>query len=68
MKTPTVSVTEERYVQALDDSEGWCNTCNDFTRPETEPDARGYECPLCGEPSVLGAEEALMEDRFYIDE
>lgn len=26
-----------------------------------EPDARGYECELCGERAVYGIEELLME-------
>jgi CRISPR/Cas system-associated protein Cas10 (large subunit of type III CRISPR-Cas system) len=25
-----------------------------------EPDARKYECEVCGEPGVYGAEELLM--------
>jgi predicted RNA-binding Zn-ribbon protein involved in translation (DUF1610 family) len=38
---------------------GVCLACGEDV-PHVEPDARGYECPCCGEHQVYGAEEALM--------
>lgn len=43
---------------ALDNSLGWCTGCADFTRECTEPDAEGYDCPVCESDSVVGAELA----------
>jgi len=31
-----------------------------FPTMDVEPDAADYECDQCGEPTVVGAEEALM--------
>lgn len=56
-KQPTL----ERIQEADDANEGWCSTCNDWTRGETEPDAEEYECPVCGENSVYGTLAVLME-------
>ena len=50
----------DRIQEATEMSEGWCTTCNDFTTGCCEPDAREYECELCGENTVYGAEEALF--------
>jgi Zn finger protein HypA/HybF involved in hydrogenase expression len=54
-------VASEEFNQAVNDYQGWCSTCHEFTRDMTEPDARGYDCPECGEDTVCGAEEALVE-------
>lgn len=50
----------ERYQSAVDLSEGWCSSCERWTADQVEPDAEGYECPRCGERTVLGAEQALI--------
>ena len=57
-------VTEEQYNKASEQYLGWCTNCKDFTREQTEPDAKGYECPVCTEHTVMGAENALMSDEF----
>jgi hypothetical protein len=53
-------VTEEKYLEAANDYIGWCSVCKEFTRESTEPDAEDYDCPVCGEDSVMGAEQALL--------
>lgn len=40
--------------------EGFCVRCKEWTSDGVEPDAEGYECPDCGEPAVMGAENALI--------
>lgn len=45
-------------VQA-DQMVGFCLACG-AERDCTEPDARGYECPVCGERKVYGAEEIML--------
>jgi hypothetical protein len=55
-----VKVSVEDYNEAVDQYLGWCPLCEDFTRDSTEGDAEDYECELCGEDSVMGAENALL--------
>lgn len=53
-------MTEQEYLQAVEDNMGFCTTCHAFTREGTEPDAEGYDCPQCGELTVMGAEQAML--------
>jgi hypothetical protein len=59
------SITVERIMQACErhrmtlDDPGLCLTCGN-EQTNVEPDARGYECEACGEPTVYGAEELLL--------
>jgi Zn finger protein HypA/HybF involved in hydrogenase expression len=61
-------VSGERYELACNNYEGWCRTCQKFTRCETEPDACNYECPECGLKTVMGAEEAICSGDLMIAE
>ena len=40
-------------------NDGICTSCG-RTVHSVEPDAHGYTCPFCKQPSVCGAEELLM--------
>lgn len=55
-------VTLEQVMEAVaeDDSIGFCKACGAETSG-VEPDARNYECEVCGERQVFGAEELLIE-------
>lgn len=61
-------VTVEEYEDATQSYRGWCTTCQDFTRDSTEPDAEGYDCPVCGGDTVMGAEQAMLCEKFAIVE
>lgn len=61
-----VKVDIWEYNEAVDQYLGWCTNCEDFTRDSTEPDATEYDCPECGENSVMGAENALLEGLFTL--
>lgn len=61
-------ITEEEYHDAVEQSQGWCKKCKEFTRDETEPDAQDYNCPKCEENTVVGAEDALLEGLFGFKE
>lgn len=66
MKTHKPVITTARYISASEDDEGFCTICEDFTDDCCEPDAREYECPICGHNSVFGAEEALLMGHFIL--
>lgn len=61
-------ITEARYTEATDGYEGWCTVCRDFTRDQTEPDAHDYDCPVCDNKTVVGAEDALIMGLFTFKE
>lgn len=50
----------EEITEAMGLSEGYCVNCGEFTRDCTEPDAEDYDCPECGENSVMGAEQMCI--------
>ena len=50
----------EAITEAMDQYLGYCVKCGDFTREMTEPDAEEYDCPVCGEDSVMGAEQMCI--------
>ncbi len=60
-RKPTVTVPLDEYQLAVADDMGWCIDCQEFTRDMCEPDACEYDCPECGQNTVYGAEEALLE-------
>lgn len=53
-------LTYEEYLEEEDLHSGYCTECDDLTHDCCEPDAQGYECPVCGENSVYGLAEALL--------
>ena len=55
------------YEDAVERYLGWCTSCKDFTREQTEPDAEEYLCPICDEDTVFGAENAYIDGLFEID-
>lgn len=59
-------ISEEEFWDFANSYEGYCSSCEDFTRLTTEPDARNYDCPECGQNTVCGAEEALVEGLICI--
>jgi hypothetical protein len=62
----TLIIAQSMFDEAMEMYLGWCPYCRGFTRDETEPGARGYDCPECGERGVLGAEEAFLQGEFSI--
>ena len=59
------SVTQDRVIEAVErhnttlDNPGICLSCGE-EQDGCEPDARKYECELCGEQQVYGADEILL--------
>ena len=56
-----MKIDTEHYQEMCDSYMGYCPDCQDFTCPNTEPDAYGYLCPECGEMEVMGTEQALLD-------
>lgn len=42
---------------------GFCLACGERAEG-VEPDARRYECEICGEEQVYGAEEIVLKNMF----
>ncbi len=52
---------QDIYMLRNEEMAGWCTRCADWTRSgDVEGDAEGYECPVCGEHTVMGAEEWML--------
>jgi hypothetical protein len=70
MKTTKVSFNE--YKDATNNYRGWCTVCKEFTRDNTEPDIRpgepGYDCPVCEENTVMGAEDAMITGHIWFED
>jgi len=60
-------ITEAEYRDATNNYLGWCTGCEEFTRDNTEPDARGYDCPKCREYTVMGAEDAVLTGEITVE-
>lgn len=59
-------MTEREYIQADNDSQGFCLACG-ADAYGVEPDARQYECEACGSPKVYGIPELLMMGLVKLD-
>lgn len=55
------TVTMAEYRLYRNEYWGFCTACQEWTEVGgVEPDAREYQCPVCDEATVYGADEALM--------
>jgi hypothetical protein len=61
-----VCVNVGDYLAARDEYLGFCTDCQQFTTDSVEPDAIGYTCEMCGNPTVCGAEEAMFADLITV--
>lgn len=55
-----IAIPYEDYAEASESNQGWCTFCKSFTNDFAEPDAQNYTCDVCGNPTVFGAEQALL--------
>jgi len=52
---------EDEILDAINDNAGYCTTCEAITMDSSvEPDAENYECPDCGNMTVMGIEQAIL--------
>jgi len=54
-------ISQDEIIDAIESGDymGFCIRCG-AEAFEVEPDARKYECDICGENAVYGAEELLI--------
>jgi hypothetical protein len=55
-----IEITLDEYNDHLENNNGICLSCGEFTSGGCEPDARHYTCEECGRDKVFGLEEALL--------
>ena len=60
-------VSLEQFHGLRDQYVGFCTKCQDWTTEEVEPDAQEYICPVCGDQTVYGAEEAFIEGLVEVE-
>jgi len=60
-------MTVQEFEEMENSFYGYCTICQDWTRDCTEADADQYDCPVCGENTVVGAGNALIMGIITID-
>jgi len=55
-----IAITTAEFRHADANFDGFCLTCEEFTRSQCEPDAERYPCPECDGLTVYGAIQALL--------
>lgn len=62
-----ITLTEAQYEEAESELAGLCTTCKRVVNHgTTDPDAEGDECEDCGEPTVQGLLNAMVEGNIGI--
>lgn len=59
-KKSIIFITEEEFMEADENNDGFCLSCGEQTDGGVEPDALRYKCEVCEKNSVYGAQECLM--------
>ena len=60
MQRELFTISEAEYLRLRDEYGGICLACGELAEDGVEPDAEGYVCESCGEPRVVGIEQALL--------
>lgn len=63
-----ILISEDEYCQHREEYDGFCLACSDWTTSGVEPDARGYQCEVCGKHRVFGAEEVMIMGVIEIED
>ena len=59
--------TTDEVQAAEGEMAGWCTTCQEFVNHgDVEPDAENYQCETCGENTVRGVGNALLDNLLPI--
>jgi Zn finger protein HypA/HybF involved in hydrogenase expression len=63
-----MKMTSEQFEEHQENNAGYCKKCDAITSEDVEPDAEGYECPDCGNMTVMGIDSALTLEHIEITE
>lgn len=64
-----MEMTSGEYQEYRNEYDGYCSTCDEVIAcGGVEPDAHGYQCDECSEPTLMGIEQALLEGKIEITE
>ena len=62
-----MKLTEQEAAENSGNHFGYCTECDDITTDGgVEPDADGYECDQCGNDTVKGIEQAVIDGDIQI--
>lgn len=62
-----MKLTLQQYHEHCDLYDGYCTECDDITVfGGVEPDAEERECDECGQPTVMGVEQATVLEHIEI--
>lgn len=67
-KDAKMTITTDEYLEHSQDNDGYCTSCGEFSCGGVEPDAEGYECPNCGEMTLMGTEQAFLTGDITVEE
>jgi hypothetical protein len=63
-----MTMSEDDYLEHVDNYDGYCAECDDITRDGmTEGDAENYPCDQCGKNTCMGIEQALIVGKIEIE-
>jgi hypothetical protein len=60
-------LNESEYRDHVNDFDGICLECGEWTCGGVETDAEGYDCEECGAGLVMGAEMALIAGQITFE-
>lgn len=64
-----MKITSSEYWDHRNEYAGYCSHCDDITQEYgVEPDAEGYPCPVCGNKTLMGTEEAMLLGLLQIED
>lgn len=63
-----MEIHSSEYFSHNSECNGYCENCDEITNfGSVEPDAREYQCDICGEMSVMGIEEAMIDGQISVE-
>lgn len=63
-----MTLTEIEYHHFRTGYAGYCTHCDAIVNEGVEPDAEGYECEICENPTVMGIVNALVQGLLEVGE
>lgn len=62
-----MAISIEELLEHIDSDDGYCTHCKSWIAGGgVEPDACNYKCEVCGNNTVFGAEECMIQELITI--